>query len=75
MVALTSNCISNIAPIVNLKVVFVFGRETKLLTFLNRSSDAAICGLENACGKRFIILDYVEVQTLQHSSNKEPLIV
>jgi serine/threonine protein kinase len=42
-----------------------FEREAKLLASLNHPNIAAIYGLEQADGKRFLIMEYVEGETLQ----------
>jgi serine/threonine protein kinase len=42
-----------------------FEREAKLLASLNHPNIAAIYGLEQADGKRFLVLEYVEGETLQ----------
>ena len=41
-----------------------FEREAKLLASLNHPDIAAIYGLEQAEGKRFIVMEFVEGQTL-----------
>jgi serine/threonine protein kinase len=50
-----------------------FEREAKLLASLNHPNIAAIYGLEQADGKRFLVLEYVEGETLQQSLGKGPL--
>ena len=47
-----------------------FEREAKLLASLNHPNIAAIYGLEQANGKRFLVLEYVEGETLQKRLNK-----
>jgi eukaryotic-like serine/threonine-protein kinase len=42
-----------------------FEREAKLLAALNHPNIAAICGLEQAEGKRFIVMELVEGESLQ----------
>jgi eukaryotic-like serine/threonine-protein kinase len=43
-----------------------FEREAKLLASLNHANIAAIYGLEQAEGKRFIVMEFVEGETLGH---------
>jgi len=43
-----------------------FEREVKLLASINHPNIAAIYGLEEAEGKRFLVLELVEGQTLEH---------
>ena len=50
-----------------------FEREAKLLASLNHPNIAAIYGLEQADGKRFLVLEYVEGETLQARLNKGAL--
>jgi eukaryotic-like serine/threonine-protein kinase len=50
-----------------------FEREAKLLASLNHPNIAAIYGLEQAEGKRFLVLELVEGQTLAQRINKGPL--
>ena len=50
-----------------------FEREAKLLASLNHPNIAAIYGLEKADGKRFLVLEYVEGETLQARISKRPL--
>ena len=50
-----------------------FAREAKLLASLNHPNIAAIHGLEEAEGKRFLILELVEGQTLAERLHKGPL--
>jgi serine/threonine protein kinase len=52
-----------------------FEREAKLLASFNHPNIAAIHGLEQAKGKRFIILELVEGETLAHKLSKGPLSV
>ena len=42
-----------------------FGREAKLLASLNHPNIASIYGLEEVDGKRYLILEYVEGETLE----------
>ena len=44
-----------------------FEREAKLLASLNHPNIAGIYGLEQAEGSRFLVLEYVEGETLQAS--------
>ena len=50
-----------------------FEREAKLLASLNHPNIAAIYGLEQADGKRFLVLELVEGQTLAQRIEKGPL--
>jgi serine/threonine protein kinase len=50
-----------------------FEREAKLLASLNHPNIAAIYGLEQAEGKRFLVLEYVKGKTLQAKLSKGPL--
>jgi Tol biopolymer transport system component len=50
-----------------------FEREAKLLASLNHPNIAAIYGLEQAEGKRFLVLELVEGQTLAQRISKGPL--
>jgi serine/threonine protein kinase len=50
-----------------------FEREAKLLASLNHPNIAGIYGLEQADGNRFLVLEYVEGQTLQARLNKGAL--
>jgi serine/threonine protein kinase/Tol biopolymer transport system component len=50
-----------------------FEREAKLLASLNHPNIAAIHGLEEAEGKRFLVLELVEGETLAQRLSKEPL--
>jgi serine/threonine protein kinase len=50
-----------------------FEREAKLLASLNCPNIAAIYGLEQAEGKRFLIMEYVEGETLQARISKGAL--
>jgi serine/threonine protein kinase len=50
-----------------------FEREAKLLASLNHPNIAAIYGLEQAEGKRFLLLELVEGETLAHRIAKGPL--
>jgi serine/threonine protein kinase len=50
-----------------------FEREAKLLASLNHPNIAAIYGLEQANGKRFLVLEYVEGETLQKRLSKGAL--
>src|SRR5512139_1536205 len=50
-----------------------FEREAKLLASLNHPNIAAIHGLEQAEGKRFLVLELVEGETLQQRIGKGPL--
>jgi Tol biopolymer transport system component len=50
-----------------------FEREAKLLASLNHSNIAAIYGLEQAEGKRFLVLELVEGETLAQRLNKGAL--
>jgi Tol biopolymer transport system component/predicted Ser/Thr protein kinase len=50
-----------------------FEREAKLLASLNHPSIAAIYGLEQADGKRFIAMELVEGETLAQRIDKGPL--
>ena len=50
-----------------------FQREAKLLASLNHPNIAAIYGLEEANGKRFLILELVEGHTLAEGLHKGPL--
>lgn len=50
-----------------------FEREAKLLASLNHPNIAAIYGLEQADGKRFLIMEYVEGETLQARISKGAL--
>ena len=52
-----------------------FEREAKLLASLNHPNIAAIYGLEQADGKRFLIMEYVEGETLQARLSKGALTV
>ncbi len=50
-----------------------FEREARLLASLNHPNIAAIHGLEEADGKRFLVLELVEGQTLAERLHKGPL--
>ncbi len=50
-----------------------FDREAKLLASLNHPNIAAIYGLEEAGGKRFLVLELVEGETLAQRIAKGPL--
>jgi serine/threonine protein kinase len=50
-----------------------FEREAKLVASLNHPNIAAIYGLEQAEGKRFLVLELVEGETLQQRLSKGPL--
>ena len=50
-----------------------FEREAKLLASLNHPNIAAIYGLEQAEGKRFIVMELVEGETLAQRLSKGPL--
>jgi serine/threonine protein kinase len=50
-----------------------FEREAKLLASLNHPNIAAIHGLEQADGKRFLVLELVEGETLAQRLSKGPL--
>ena len=50
-----------------------FEREAKLLASLNHPNIAAIHGLEQAEGKRFLVLELVEGETLAQRIGKGPL--
>ena len=50
-----------------------FEREAKLLASLNHPNIAAIHGLEEHEGKRFLVLELVEGQTLAERCHKGPL--
>lgn len=50
-----------------------FEREAKLLASLNHPNIAAIYGLEQAEGKRFLVLELVEGETLAQRIDKGPL--
>jgi serine/threonine protein kinase len=50
-----------------------FEREAKLLASLNHPNIAGIYGLEEADGKRFLVLEYVEGETLQARLRKGAL--
>jgi eukaryotic-like serine/threonine-protein kinase len=50
-----------------------FEREAKLLATLNHPNIAAIYGLEEAEGKRFLVLELVEGETLAQRLSKGPL--
>jgi eukaryotic-like serine/threonine-protein kinase len=50
-----------------------FEREAKLLASLNHPNVAAIYGLEQAEGKRFIVMELVEGETLAQRLSKGPL--
>src|SRR5512143_425395 len=50
-----------------------FEREAKVLASLNHPNIAAIHGLEQADGQRFLVLELVEGQTLAHRLLKGPL--
>jgi serine/threonine protein kinase/Tol biopolymer transport system component len=52
-----------------------FEREAKLLASLNHPNIAGIYGLEQADGKRFLVLEYVEGETLQARLSKGALLV
>ncbi len=52
-----------------------FEREAKLLASLNHPNIAAIYGLEEAAGKRFIVLELVEGETLAQRIARGPLLV
>src|SRR4030042_6225398 len=49
-----------------------FEREAKLLASLNHPNIAAIYGLEEAEGKRFLVLEFVEGETLGPRVSKGP---
>jgi len=50
-----------------------FQREAEVLASLNHPNIASIYGLEEAEGKRFLVLELVEGETLAERINKEPL--
>jgi serine/threonine protein kinase len=50
-----------------------FEREAKLLAVLNHPNIAAIHGLEESEGRRFLVLELVEGETLQARLNRGPL--
>jgi serine/threonine protein kinase len=50
-----------------------FEREAKLLASLNHPNIAAIYGLEQGEGKRFLVLELVEGETLAQRLSREPL--
>jgi serine/threonine protein kinase len=50
-----------------------FEREAKLLASLNHPNIAGIYGLEQADGNRFLVLEYVEGETLQARLGKGAL--
>ena len=50
-----------------------FEREAKLLASLNHPNIAAIYGLEQADGKRFLVMEYVRGETLQAKLSKGAL--
>jgi serine/threonine protein kinase len=50
-----------------------FEREAKLLALLNHTNIAAIHGLEQAEGKRFLVLELVEGETLADRLNRGPI--
>ncbi len=50
-----------------------FEREAKLLASLNHPNIAAIHGLEEAAGKRFLVMELVEGETLAQRIGKGPL--
>jgi Tol biopolymer transport system component len=50
-----------------------FEREARLLASLNHSNIAAIYGLEEAGGHRYLVLEYVEGETLAHRLARGPL--
>jgi serine/threonine protein kinase len=50
-----------------------FQREAQLLASLNHPNIAALYGLEESDGKRFIVMELVEGQTLAHRLLKGPL--
>jgi len=50
-----------------------FEREAKVLASLNHPNIAAIYGLEQAEGKRFLVLELVEGETLAQRISKGPL--
>lgn len=50
-----------------------FEREARVLASLNHPNIAAIYGVEEAAGKRFLILELVEGETLAERLNKRPL--
>ena len=50
-----------------------FEREAKLLASLSHQNIASIHGLEEADGKRFIVMELAEGQTLAHRLLKGPL--
>src|SRR5512136_1059874 len=52
-----------------------FEREAKLLASLNHPNIASIYGLEEGDGKRFLVLELVEGQTLAERLHKGPLSV
>jgi serine/threonine-protein kinase len=52
-----------------------FEREAKVLAVLNHPNIAAIHGLEESEGRRFLVLELAEGETLQSRLNKGPLLV
>jgi serine/threonine-protein kinase len=52
-----------------------FAREARVLASLNHPNIAAIHGLEEAAGKRFLVLELVEGETLAQRMAKGPLLV
>jgi len=50
-----------------------FEREARLLASLNHRNIAAIFGLEEAAGRRFLVLEYVEGETLAQRLARGPL--
>jgi serine/threonine-protein kinase len=50
-----------------------FQREAQVLAFLNHPNIATLYGLEESGGKRFIVMELVEGQTLAHRLLKGPL--
>jgi Tol biopolymer transport system component/predicted Ser/Thr protein kinase len=50
-----------------------FEREARLLASLNHRNIAAIFGLEEAAGRRFLVLEYVEGETLAQRLTRGPL--
>ena len=50
-----------------------FEREANTLASLNHSNIAAICGFEEAGGKKFLVLEYVEGETLSKRIEAGPL--
>ena len=50
-----------------------FEREARLLASLNHRNIAAIFGLEESAGRRFLVLEYVEGETLAQRLDRGPL--